>query len=79
MRLFFESDDVGLTFTSDAIDAIAELAYHQNVGARGLKSILEKTLTPYMYTLSEIKRQGFKSIEITDGVVRNNEPPNFIE
>jgi ATP-dependent protease Clp ATPase subunit len=55
------------------------LAHEQHVGARGLKTILERTLMPYMYTLAEIKKQGFKKIEITDKVVKYNDPPNFIE
>lgn len=79
MQFYFESDSVELAFTPDAIAAIAEMAHEQKVGARGLKTILERTLMPYMYTISEIKRQGFKKIEITDKVVKYNDPPNFIE
>jgi ATP-dependent Clp protease ATP-binding subunit ClpX len=79
MKFYFESDDVELDFTKDAINAIAELAFEQQVGARGLKTILEKTLTPYMYTMSEIKKQGFKKIEIDAEVVKSGAPPKFIE
>ena len=79
MKFYFSSDEVELLFTDAAIEAVAELAFNQKVGARGLKSILERTLTPYMYTLTEIKKQGFKKIEITDKVVKYNDPPNFIE
>jgi len=79
MKFYFESDEIELTFTDDAVLAVAELAHEQHVGARGLKTILERTLMPYMYTLAEIKKQGFKKIEITDKVVKYNDPPNFIE
>lgn len=79
MQFYFESDDVELVFMPDAIEAVADMASEQKIGARGLKSILERTLMPYMYTLSEIKKQGFKKIEITAGVVKYNDPPNFIE
>lgn len=79
MKFYFESDEVELVFTAGSIDAVANLAFNQKVGARGLKTILERTLMPYMYTLTEIKKQGFKKIEITAGVVTHNEPPNFIE
>lgn len=79
MKFYFSSDEVELSFTVEAVDAVAELAFEQKVGARGLKSILERTLMPYMYTLAEIKKQGFKKIEITDKVVKYNDPPNFIE
>lgn len=79
MKFYFESDEVELEFTPEAIDAVAELAYNQQIGARGLKSILERTLMPYMYSLTEIKKQGFKKIEITEKVVKYNHAPNFIE
>jgi ATP-dependent Clp protease ATP-binding subunit ClpX len=79
MQFYFESDEVELVFTDAALDAVAELAYEQKLGARGLKTVLERVLMPYMYTLSEIKKQGFKKIEITDKVVKYNDPPNFIE
>jgi len=79
MKFYFESDEIELSFTEEAVTAVAELAHEQHVGARGLKTILERTLMPYMYTLAEIKKQGFKKIEITDKVVKYNDPPNFIE
>lgn len=79
MKFYFDSDEVELDFTAEAIDAVADLAYNQEIGARGLKTILERTLMPYMYTLSEIKKQGFKKIEITANVVKYNDAPNFIE
>jgi ATP-dependent Clp protease ATP-binding subunit ClpX len=79
MKFYFESDEIELEFTPEAIDAVADLAYNQQIGARGLKSILERTLMPYMYSLTEIKKQGFKKIEITDKVVKYNHAPNFIE
>ncbi len=79
MQFYFESDEVELAFTEGAIDAVAELAYNQSIGARGLKTILERTLMPYLYTLAEIKKQGFRKIEITDKVVKYNDAPNFIE
>jgi len=79
MKFYFDSDEVELIFTPEAVDAVAELAYNQDIGARGLKTILERTLMPYMYTLAEIKKQGFKKIEITANVVKYNDAPNFIE
>jgi len=79
MKFYFDSDNVELEFLPEAIDAIAELAYNQKIGARGLKTILERTLMPYMYTLSELKKQGIKKIQISDKVVKYNDPPNFIE
>ena len=79
MQFYFTSDSVELVFTPDAVSAVAEQAFEQKLGARGLKSVLERVLMPYMYTLAEVKKQGFTKIEITDKVVKYNDPPNFIE
>ena len=48
----FEIEDTKLTFTEDALEAIAEKAIERKTGARGLRSILENTLldTCLLYT-----------------------------
>jgi ATP-dependent Clp protease ATP-binding subunit ClpX len=71
MKFYFESDDVELEFTDDAIQACAQLAHEQGTGARGLKSILERTLMPYMFALAEMKQQGIAKIEITEQTIRD--------
>ena len=45
----FEMDGVKLTFTPEALDAVASLALERNTGARGFRSILEKAMTDIMY------------------------------
>ena len=71
MKFYFDSDDVELEFTEGAIRACAQLAHEQGTGARGLKSILERTLMPYMYGLYEMKQQGIARLEITEQTVRD--------
>lgn len=44
-------DGVNLTFTDDAIAAIAHTSIEQGTGARGLRSIIEKTLEETMFRL----------------------------
>ena len=51
----FEMDEAKLTFTEDALLAIADEAIEQNTGARGLRSILENVLMDAMYELPSIK------------------------
>jgi ATP-dependent Clp protease ATP-binding subunit ClpX len=48
-RKLFELDGVDLEFTSDAIEAIADLALLRGTGARGLRAILEEVLLNVMY------------------------------
>ena len=79
MQFYFESDGIELCFDSEAILAVAQQALKMQVGARGLKGILEKTLLPYMYSLSELKQQGVKKICITADSVNYGAPPIFVE
>lgn len=63
----FKMDDVDLTFTTDAIEAIADESIRQKTGARGLRSIVEHFLTDIMYEIPSI--EGNKKLEITKEVV----------
>lgn len=44
-------DGVKLEFTDDAIDYIVDRSYDTKLGARGLKSIVEEIMTPFMYNI----------------------------
>ena len=46
-----EFENVQLRFTDDAIEAIAEEALARNVGARGLKIIIEDLMLDVMYQI----------------------------
>ncbi len=50
-RRLFELDEVELQFTDDALAAIAEEAAKTRAGARGLRTILERTLLDVMYEI----------------------------
>ena len=47
----FELEDTKLTFTDDALNAIAKRAIERKTGARGLRSILEEILLDTMFDL----------------------------
>ena len=47
----FEMENVQLTFTDDALNAIAKKAIERKTGARGLRSILEDILLDTMFEL----------------------------
>ena len=47
----FEYESVKLRFTDGAIEAVAEQSIKRNVGARGLRIILEELMLDVMYTL----------------------------
>ena len=52
---FFELENVKLSFTDDALEAIADEAYHLKTGARGLRSILEDVMLEIMYEIPSQK------------------------
>ena len=64
----FEMDGVKLTFTPEALEAVASLALERNTGARGLRSILEKTMTDIMYEVPS--RDDILCVEITPECIR---------
>lgn len=64
----FAMDGVELVFEEDAIDAIASLAIERDTGARGLRSIVEKAVTPVMFNVPSEK--GVKKVVLTAAVIR---------
>ena len=44
-------DNVELCFDEDAVEAIADMALKRNTGARGLRSIIEETMTELMFNV----------------------------
>ena len=55
----FEMENVDLTFTDDALRAIARKAIARKTGARGLRSIMESILLETMFELPSLRgRRG---------------------
>lgn len=55
-------DNVALKFENDAIEAIADLAIQRKIGARGIRSIIEKIMLNIMFEIPTLK--GYKSVII---------------
>lgn len=60
-------DGVKLVFEEDALHRIAELAVERNIGARGLRSIVEKTTNKVMFNIPDMT--DAKKVIITADVV----------
>ena len=60
-------DNVKLEFDNDALKKIAELAIQKNIGARGLRSIIEKATKKIMYSIPDMP--DAKKVVITSDVV----------
>ncbi len=69
-------DDAELTFTDDAIKAIAEKALSLKTGARGLRAVLEKMMLDIMY---EVPSKGnIKEVIINADTVLKDEKPEYV-
>ena len=64
-------DDVKLEFEESALHKIAELAIKKEIGARGLRSIIERAMKKIMYNVPEIT--DAKKVVITSGVIDGTE------
>ncbi len=48
-KALMKLDQVDLEFTDEALALIADTAYNKNIGARGLRSVMEKIISDVMY------------------------------
>ncbi|MFB3812845.1 MAG: ATP-dependent Clp protease ATP-binding subunit ClpX [Terriglobales bacterium] len=67
----FEFENVKLTFTPEALRAIAREALNRKVGARGLRMILEELMLDLMYHLPSQKK--VKEFEVTAEMVEKRD------
>lgn len=64
-------DGVKLEFEDDALKRIAELAIKKEIGARGLRSIIEKAMQSIMYSVPDMT--DVKKVIVTSGVIDGTE------
>ncbi|MBZ4331620.1 ATP-dependent Clp protease ATP-binding subunit ClpX [Corallococcus interemptor] len=72
----FEIEKVKLTFTKEALRAIAREAMRRHSGARGLRAIMEDAMLEIMYDVPF--REGVKECKITEQVITKHEPPQIV-
>lgn len=67
----FAMDHVTLEFEEGALKRIAELANKKQIGARGLRSIIEKAMKDIMFEVPELTNA--KKVVVTSGVIDGTE------
>jgi len=72
-RELFFIDGVELVFAPGTLEAIADIAVERDTGARGLRSIVEKTLLGIMYSIPS--DENIAEVTITPGCVTGDELP----
>jgi len=77
-KKIFKLDGVELNLTKDAINEISEIAKSNKTGARGLRSVLEKSLLKLQFKLPKLAKQGLVSVEITGDFIKHNKEPILV-
>lgn len=68
-------DGVELKFTDGALKAIADLAIQRNMGARGLRTIIENSIMDIMYKTPSEK--DIQAVEVTKDVITRHAQPRI--
>ena len=66
-------DGAELVFEPEALEAVADKAIERNIGARGLRAVMEQTLLPVMYELPSDK--AIERVTVTKGCIDGTERP----
>jgi ATP-dependent Clp protease ATP-binding subunit ClpX len=75
-KRLFEMENVSLTFTDDALSAVAKKAITRKTGARGLRSILEGILLETMFELPTF--DGVEEVVVNAEVIEGKAQPLLI-
>ena len=73
----FAVDGVTLTFTEGAIRQIAATSIRRGTGARGLRSIIEKTLEDTMFRLPSM--EGVEEVVVDEAAVTGSGTPKLLK
>lgn len=74
----FKLDNVELEFTEDAVRAVAKLAITNKTGARGLRSVIEKSLLQLQFKLPSLSKEGLNKVIITKEFIEGHTKPIMV-
>ena len=74
-KKLLEYDNVELEFTQEALAAAADKAVEREIGARGLRAVLEEVMTPVMYAVPS--DPAIAKVTITDQAIRGESEPEL--
>ena len=72
----FEMDGMSLRFEDNALDKIVEYTQRKEMGARGLRAVMENAMFDIMYDLPS--RHDVKECIITRDYIESKSPPNLV-
>ena len=79
IKELFLLDKIQIEFTITALEQIAKTAIDEELGARGLRKILDQALLETQYQLPELYEKGVRKIIINEQVISRNAQPQFIK
>lgn len=79
IKELFLLDKLQIEFTITALEEIADIAIKEEIGARGLRKILDERLLETQYQLPELYKKGIRKIIINEQVISKNAKPQYIK
>lgn len=75
-RLFSLDGNVNLTFTPDALEAVADASLQRSTGARALRTIIEEVMQDIMFEVPS--RRDVKEVIVDGDAIRHVRPPQVV-
>lgn len=74
----FAMDGVELAFASEAVREVAKIALNNKTGARGLRSVIEKSLLKLQFKLPSLASKGLEKVVITKEFINGDSEPMMV-
>ena len=71
-------DELDIDLTEGFLEAVAEKALEMNVGARGLKNILENLLMKWQFNATLLRQEGVQKIIFDADTVSKKADPKLV-
>jgi ATP-dependent Clp protease ATP-binding subunit ClpX len=69
----FQLSGLELVFTTDALNLLAEITLDMELGARGLRGIIESKLLDIQYNVTQLKNDGVSQVVISERFLKDND------
>lgn len=79
IKVLFSLDKIEIEFNIKALEEIANIAIEQDLGARGLRKILDSALVDTQYQLPQLRESGVNKIIITEKTITDGHPPLMVK
>jgi ATP-dependent Clp protease ATP-binding subunit ClpX len=79
IKELFSLDKIQIEFTIVALEEIVSIAVEEELGARGLRKILDEKLLEIQYELPELYEKGVRKIIINEQVITKGLKPQYVK